>query len=152
MISNIFLNTNNVDGLLTVADEFEKEIGVYVKFFLMLSADDTVLLAETKEDLQRQLNYFLDYCKLWKLNVNASKTKIVIFSKGRDLQNIYFYIDETELEIVKDFKYLGVVFSRSGSFLNTKKKKNNSLSIKQLQQCIMLLKGQDYIICLLIVN
>lgn len=78
-------------------------------------------MAETKDDLQNQLDYFAQYCKMWKLHVNSSKTKIVIFSRGRDLKNLHFYIDGNELEIVGEFKYLGIYFSKTGSFLRTKK-------------------------------
>jgi hypothetical protein len=36
-----------------------------------------------KEDLQKQLNIFHDYCLAWKLKVNIDKTKIVCFTNGR---------------------------------------------------------------------
>ena len=41
-----------------------------MNIFLLLYADDTVLMAETPEDLQKQLNIFHDYCLAWKLKVN----------------------------------------------------------------------------------
>jgi hypothetical protein len=40
-----------------------------MNIFLLLYADDTVLMAETPEDLQKQLNIFHDYCLAWKLKV-----------------------------------------------------------------------------------
>jgi hypothetical protein len=40
-------------------------------------------MAETPEDLQKQLNIFHDYCLAWKLKVNIDKTKIVCFTNGR---------------------------------------------------------------------
>ena len=67
------------------------------------------------------MNYFQEYCQLWKLKVNVGKTKIMVFSKGRLPRNLNFYYDNLELEIVKDFTYLGVIFSRSGSSVRTKK-------------------------------
>ena len=42
-----------------------------------------ILLAETPEQLQKALNAVSDYCSLWKLTVNTSKTEIVIFSSGK---------------------------------------------------------------------
>lgn len=72
------------------------------------------------EDLQNQLNSFLLYCQQWKLEVNIEKTKIVIFTKGRVKNNVFYY-NGKEIEIVKNFKYLGVIFSSSGSFIQTKK-------------------------------
>ena len=38
-------------------------------------ADDTVLLAETPQDLQTLLNSLYTYCDEWKLTVNTAKTK-----------------------------------------------------------------------------
>lgn len=70
------------------------------------------------EDLQNQLNSFLLYCQQWKLEVNIEKTKIVIFTKGRVKNNVFYY-NGKEIEIVKNFKYLGVIFSSSGSFIQT---------------------------------
>jgi hypothetical protein len=54
-----------------------------MKTFLLLYADDTLLFSETYEGMQNLLNVFSDYCKLWKLEVNLSKTKTVIFSKRK---------------------------------------------------------------------
>jgi hypothetical protein len=47
-------------------------------------------MAETPEDLQKQLNIFHDYCLAWKLKVNIDKTKIVCFTNGRLPQNLQF--------------------------------------------------------------
>ena len=54
------------------------------------------------------------------LNVNVEKTKILIFSKG-PLAKRHFYYNKSIIENVKEFKYLGIVFSRSGSFCKAKK-------------------------------
>ena len=79
---------------------------------IILYADDTVLFANSKENLQKCLNGLKHYCDKWKLEINASKTKIIIFSKGKpQLQNHNFKIGDEIIEVVKDFKYLGVTFS-----------------------------------------
>jgi hypothetical protein len=54
-----------------------------MKIFLLLYADDTLLFSETYEGMQNLLDVFSDYCKLWKLEVNLSKTKTVTFSKRK---------------------------------------------------------------------
>ena len=57
------------------------------------------------------------YCNRWKLTINISKTKVMIFRKGGTLsRNMVFYYNGVALEIVKDFKYLGIVFTSGGSF------------------------------------
>jgi hypothetical protein len=48
--------------------------------------------------------------------INYTKSKVMIFNKGSRLSNVKFYIDETELEIVRHYKYLGIMLSLNGSF------------------------------------
>ena len=61
----------------------ENDIFMFLQIFLLLYADDTVIFAESPEELQNALNAFSDYCDLWKLTVNVSKTKLLIISHGR---------------------------------------------------------------------
>ena len=56
-----------------------ESIQMYIKHFLILYADDTALMAESSDGLQKTLNCFEKYCDLWKLTVNTTKTKVVIF-------------------------------------------------------------------------
>jgi hypothetical protein len=51
--------------------------------FVILYADDTVILADTKEGMQNAMNIFQSYCEIWKLEVNVNKTKVVVLSKGK---------------------------------------------------------------------
>ena len=76
-----FLATENIKGIESVTKALEIDINVYLKLFVLLYADDTVLLAETADDLQHQLYCFELYCETWKLKVNATKTKNLIFFK-----------------------------------------------------------------------
>jgi hypothetical protein len=55
-------------------------------------AGDTVLMFETKDDLQYQLNCFQKYFEKWKLQVNVDKSKTMIFGKGRQSSNIYIFM------------------------------------------------------------
>ena len=88
-----------------------------VNIFMLLYVDDIVVFAKTSDELQRGLDLLADYCKRWKLTINDSKTKVLVFRKGGVLpRNISCNYDGTPLEIVKSFKYLGVVF-HSGLFI-----------------------------------
>jgi len=87
--------------------------------FVLLYSDDTVILSDSPDDLQNALLLYEQYCVQWDLHVNTSKTKIVVFAKGKT-KSFKFYICNAEIEIVNDFKYLGITFSRSGGFLKTK--------------------------------
>ena len=76
-----------------------------------------MLFANSAEELQEGLNMLSDYCKRWKLKINVSKTKVMIFWKGGMLRrNLAFFYDGELLEIVSKFKYLGIVFTSGGSF------------------------------------
>ena len=69
-----FLATENVKGIESVTKALEKDINVYLKLFVLLYADNTVLLSKTTDDLH-QLYCFELYCETWKLKANAAKTK-----------------------------------------------------------------------------
>ena len=63
------------------------------------------LLAESKAELQAALNAMYLYCKCWKLEVNVSKTKIVIFRKRtvKFDDDIAFTNNNQNIDIVDDF-------------------------------------------------
>ena len=82
---------------------------------LLMYADDTVLFATTKPQLQNSLNKYAKYCNKWKLNVNVDKTKIIIF--GRRKRHT-FTLNNKNIEVVDTFKYLGVIFNRNGKFID----------------------------------
>lgn len=118
-----FLRTSGCNGLpytfLCITETLEKELNLYLNIFVLLYADDTILLSETPFNLQCQLNHFADYCEKWKLKVNIGKTKIMIFAKGQHLKSVLpkFRYMGNLIEIVQYFKYLGVYFSSNGSFV-----------------------------------
>ena len=64
----------------------------YIQF-----ADDLVLLATTAAELQRAMNNLLDYCKRNGLSVNTSKTKVLIFHRGRKPKHSFF-LEDQEIE------------------------------------------------------
>ena len=53
-----FLTSKNAQGVKGISENFENDLQIYVKLFTILYADDTVLLAESAEELQSELNYF----------------------------------------------------------------------------------------------
>ncbi len=51
------------------------------------------------------------------LQINAKKTKVVIFNRaGCMLKNKYFHIDTEEIEITKETKHLGIIFNNNCTF------------------------------------
>ena len=96
-------------------------IDVYMKMFVLLYADDTVIMANDAEFLQNNLYYLSEYCDMWNLSVITDKTKIVIFSKYKYREKHNFIYKNTTIEIVEHFKYLGVIFNFNNSFVKHKK-------------------------------
>ena len=77
-----------MNGLESISAKCLEQLGFYIKIFIMLYADNTVIMSETEEGLQQAFLNFEQYCDLWKLKVNTQKTKIAIFSKRkRKIQN-----------------------------------------------------------------
>ena len=111
----------NVPGLNFISDELDNMLDILMKLFIILYADANVLMAESASNLQTLLDKFHLYCDIWKMNVNVDKTKIVVFSKERLPRNLHFNHNGTNIDLVKDFNYLGISFSRTGSFKVCKK-------------------------------
>jgi len=88
--------------------------GVWIR--ILLYADDIVFIAENEFILQKMINKLADYCDTWDLKVNLNKSKIVVFRKCGKLKKSFewFYKGE-KIEVVKSYKYLGVLLSSSGS-------------------------------------
>ena len=74
-----FMVSNNVIGLQCLNNQLEDDFHMYIKLFILLYADDTILFSDSPDDLQMQLNIFNEYCKNSKLKVNSGKTECMIF-------------------------------------------------------------------------
>jgi hypothetical protein len=66
------------------------------------------------------------YTEEWNLTVKLSKTKIVLHAlrnggKLRHHESWTYMYNNLDLEIVYEFKYLGVLFNYNGNFLNMQK-------------------------------
>ena len=115
---NDFQNTlsQKFNGLTKLNDILIEEFEVFVKLYTLLYADDSIILAESADEMQKALHALHDYCIKWDLKINVGKTKIVIFSKGTVRKFPKFYVGSEEVEVVTEYTYLGVVFSCNGSF------------------------------------
>ena len=80
----------------------------------------TVIFATDPVTFQRNLIIFFEYSKLWKLDINYLKTKVMIFGI-RNLENFRFELNGNIIEIVDTFKYLGIYFSKSRTFYKARK-------------------------------
>ena len=105
---SLFLNdlvefmSHGFDGLPDITEAIHllydnDDVEVYFKLYLLLYADDTVILAESQELLQAALNSMYLFCQKWKLEVNPAKTKVVIFAKRKVKENPVLHIMENKL-------------------------------------------------------
>ena len=89
------------------------------KISCLMFADDLILLSETAEGLKKCMLNLENYCIKWGLDINIDKTKVVIFNKGGlRYSKFKFQIMGKEVEIVKQYCYLGILFTSCGSFKN----------------------------------
>ena len=51
------------------------------KMLMLLYTDDIVVFANSAQELQQSLDVMLNYCNRWKLTLNVSKTKVMVFRK-----------------------------------------------------------------------
>ena len=80
----------------------------WAELFLLLFADDIVLLSDTARGLQNQIDLLNEACKRLFLNINENKTKVMVFRKGGFLgRNEKWTLNGTFLEIVNEYNYLG---------------------------------------------
>ena len=95
---------------------FDEKLLYYLKLYILMYADDTVVLAESEDEMQKSLNTLHEYCEEWKLKINVTKTKIMIFSreKIRNLPDLTF--GNSKMEVVFEYNYLGIIFNYNGNF------------------------------------
>ena len=60
-------------------------IDVYMKMFVLLYADDTVIMANDAESLQNNLHYSSEYCDMWNLFDQANKAMFALLRRNRQL-------------------------------------------------------------------
>ena len=132
-LESFFFRHDNTSGIECESSS-DQTFTIYSKLFILLYADDTVIISESKDGLQSALSTYSEYCNEWRLTITVDKSKVMVFSKGRQTE-YSFQINNNDIEVVKEFKYLGVLFSRSGSFNAAKKLKIISQT-KPKKQCI----------------
>ena len=94
----------------------DEDVEVFLRLFLLLYADDTIVLSETAEELNCALQAVYEYCQDWKLTVNSEKTKVVIFLRGKVQRYPEFKFGGHTLQVVDDYIYLGTTFNYNNRF------------------------------------
>ena len=74
----------------------------------LLYADDLVLCGESEEDLRAMVGRIAEVCRKRDLKFKASKRKAMVLN-GEEGLECEVHLDETSLEHVSEYKYLGCV-------------------------------------------
>jgi hypothetical protein len=115
-----FMFKNGCLPLNTQFDGSMNQLTDYIKLLVLLYADDTVIVSSSVDGLNRALKLLHLYCLNWKLDVNPSKTKVLVFN-SRIVKKDMFRYGDSYLDVIKSIKYLGIVLSSSGNFYQAKK-------------------------------
>ena len=130
------LNEEGIDGIQLSSD--------FNNIFHLLFADDILLVSHSIQGLQNQINILRLQSQKLGLNINTTKTQIVVFRKGGRLAKLekWFY-GNTELKIVNSYKYLGLDFTTRLSFNNA----TRPFIAKAKQSCYEINKSLNSLNC-----
>ena len=95
---------------------------VLLKLFVLLYANNTIILAENEKELQLALDKVHQYCTMYKLSVNIAKRKIIVFSRGKVRRFSSFKYGFDVIEVVSDYVYLGITMNYNNKFDKAMKK------------------------------
>ena len=86
---------------------------------ILMYADDIVLIAETENNLQKELDILGKFCSEWCLTCNTTKTQIVHFRDRRTkVTDFCFKLNGISLLVTSSYKYLGVILDEHLTFNN----------------------------------
>ena len=132
LLFSLFINdfkdfiSRKYSGLTSITSlsqiHLDNDLEFYIKLYILLYADDTIILAENAQQLQNALDGLAEYCRNWKLKINYDKTKIIRFSKRRCKKLNVFRINGEVIEIVDNYVYLGTTIRFNGKIQDAQQK------------------------------
>lgn len=102
-----FLNEEGVSGV---------GVGPHLEIKCLFYADDLNLFSANINQAIKAVHALEKYCNIWKLQVNVSKTKLLIFESADGPAPPRPTISGLHLEIVKSYCYLGITFNSRGKY------------------------------------
>ncbi len=71
---------------------------------------------KTATGLQTAINCLTIFCQEWGMSINCKKTKVAIFQRyGKTPNYLEFFSEKDKINIVQEYTYLGLTFTRTGS-------------------------------------
>ena len=80
----------------------------------LMFADDTVLLGDSEEKLERLVQEVISACRRRKLTVNDTKSEIMKIGKNGEENGVNINLNNRRTEEVETYRYLGVDISSDG--------------------------------------
>ena len=75
----------------------------------LMYADDIILISDSPEGLQQQLDTVHNWSTRWQLSCNIDKTKVIHFSRASDpISTFNFKLSDNNISLVNSYKYLGL--------------------------------------------
>jgi len=106
---NVFLGSVAREAMVGFQGEVELD-NCFIQ--ILMFADDTVMLAQTAEDLGQNVGRFHEAVKRYGLTMNWGKTNTMAFSRGPTECKIE--VGDVQLEQARETVYLGVRLSENG--------------------------------------
>jgi len=94
---------------------------------MILYADDQILMAISEDDLQTMAHHLNLIARKYKMTIPSTKTKSMAMW-GNHIQRVKIVINDSIIEQVTDFKYLGYRISEYGSDLEDKLQTYNKIN------------------------
>ncbi len=88
--------------------------GRNVNYLSLRYADNTALLAENEEQLQRIVDEVKTRSESMGLMMNITKTKVMLVHRSKETKELKINVDGKQIEQVKKFKYLGQQITDDG--------------------------------------
>ena len=118
LLFNLYVN----DIIHAVNQASDSHVQLYENDIInvLMYADDLIIIAKSKEELQKKMDVLTSILYEKKLEINESKTKCMIFNRGNRLCKNNLTINGITIENVKTFKYLGfTIGAKNCSFTGT---------------------------------
>ena len=93
---------------------WDRRLGCEWRVEWLMFADDTVLVGDSEEKLQRLVKEFESVCKKRKLKVNVSKSKVMKVNGKQGDREMNVSMEGGRMEEVGSYKYLGVNVTEDG--------------------------------------
>ena len=105
-------------------------------------ADDTVLIADSEENLQRLLDITIEKSEEVGLTLNVKKTECMVISKKAIVPSCYLQSRGQQIKLVKKFKYQGYMITSDDKCI-TEIKKRIATAKDAFQKLSLILKNRN---------